>query len=239
MEAAGGASPYTWSLVGGNLCSGLNLSSGGVISGNPPVAQTCNMTIRVTDSSMPVSQSEEADFSLVIASGSSLLGGTAQAVSSKAIIRYGYAGLPAQTTCTTTVFVEVGGQQVFSQTDAGGRSSRHVVATGLLPATTHVVQVDCGGQFWSALLPTPGVASGTRSLDIQSRPPAALGAQTLQVDYGLSEGSLSSSASAPCATGCTVVLPNLNIDAVYFLRRSWKDGGGAVLQTSAIHPVIP
>ena len=50
LSAAGGTSPYTWAVTAGSLPTGLSLSSGGVLSGTPTVAQTTTPTIKVTDS---------------------------------------------------------------------------------------------------------------------------------------------------------------------------------------------
>jgi hypothetical protein len=53
LAASGGVSPYTWSVSAGSLPSGLNLSSGGVISGTPPTVTsdtTASFTVRVSDS---------------------------------------------------------------------------------------------------------------------------------------------------------------------------------------------
>jgi len=54
LGAAGGTSPYTWSLFSGTLPTGLGLSTGGVISGTPTLnAQNQTFTVQVTDSSNP------------------------------------------------------------------------------------------------------------------------------------------------------------------------------------------
>ena len=51
LLATGGVTPYTWSIVGGSLPTGLSLgSSTGTISGTPTTAQTANFTVRVADS---------------------------------------------------------------------------------------------------------------------------------------------------------------------------------------------
>jgi hypothetical protein len=53
LQASGGTSPYSWSIVSGlgNLPPGLGLNaSSGVISGTPTTAGTYNFTVRVTDS---------------------------------------------------------------------------------------------------------------------------------------------------------------------------------------------
>ena len=49
LVATGGTLPYSWSLDSGSLCTGLSLSSGGIISGTPTVLQTCNFVVKVTD----------------------------------------------------------------------------------------------------------------------------------------------------------------------------------------------
>jgi Putative Ig domain/Matrixin/Ig-like domain from next to BRCA1 gene len=52
LSVGGGTAPYTWSLAAGSgpLPTGLNLSSGGVISGTPTAQGTFNFNVQVTDS---------------------------------------------------------------------------------------------------------------------------------------------------------------------------------------------
>jgi hypothetical protein len=61
--AAGGHSPYTWSLQGGNLPQGLNLGGTGELLGNPTQVGLYNFTVRVTDSNQ---QSLEQSFTLEV-----------------------------------------------------------------------------------------------------------------------------------------------------------------------------
>jgi hypothetical protein len=63
LAAAGGTTPYSWSLSAGSLPAGLTLSGSGVISGTPTAAGTSSFTIKVTDSS---AQSDTANLSLAI-----------------------------------------------------------------------------------------------------------------------------------------------------------------------------
>jgi hypothetical protein len=49
LTATGGTTPYTWARIGGALPTGLSLSSAGVISGLPTVAETAVFTVQVTD----------------------------------------------------------------------------------------------------------------------------------------------------------------------------------------------
>ncbi len=56
LVASGGSPPYAWSLIGGALSPGLNLSSGGTISGAPAAAGSFNFTVRVTDAASQTAQ---------------------------------------------------------------------------------------------------------------------------------------------------------------------------------------
>ena len=47
LTASGGTTPYTWSLLRGNLPSGLDLNSAGVISGTPDTATNASFTVQV------------------------------------------------------------------------------------------------------------------------------------------------------------------------------------------------
>ena len=49
LVASGGTGPYTWSLISGSLPTGLNLSSGGIISGTPIVLGDFQLIIQACD----------------------------------------------------------------------------------------------------------------------------------------------------------------------------------------------
>jgi hypothetical protein len=69
LQAGGGISPFTWSLTAGLLPGGLQLSSGGVISGTPTAAvASASFTAGVTDSSSPAPQSASQTLTLHVAS---------------------------------------------------------------------------------------------------------------------------------------------------------------------------
>lgn len=53
LAAAGGTSPYTWSVASGSLPPGLTLSPSGVISGTPQAEGASTFSAEVTDSSTP------------------------------------------------------------------------------------------------------------------------------------------------------------------------------------------
>jgi hypothetical protein len=83
LQATGGIAPYTWTLVQGQLPSGLTLStqsnSTGSISGIPVLAGTSTFTVQVTDSEV-VPVTKTATFSILInpgtAGGNTLFNGT-------------------------------------------------------------------------------------------------------------------------------------------------------------------
>lgn len=49
LAATGGQAPYTWTVSAGALCTGLTLSTAGVLSGVPTVHGPCTFTVTVTD----------------------------------------------------------------------------------------------------------------------------------------------------------------------------------------------
>jgi hypothetical protein len=70
LQATGGTLPYTWSLIGGTLPIGLNLSADGVIAGTPVASGTSPFTVQVTDSSSPSKQVATANLSITVSPGS-------------------------------------------------------------------------------------------------------------------------------------------------------------------------
>lgn len=74
LVPTGGLGPYTWTLNSGALPPGLTLSSGGVISGTPPItdlnsdgtAMTYNFAVKVTDSQTPTAAFQTKSFSIII-----------------------------------------------------------------------------------------------------------------------------------------------------------------------------
>ena len=70
INAGGGAPPYTFSLLSGQLAPGLNLSPAGILSGNPTTPGSYSFTVRVSDAAQ---QTGEATYALVIGSGATQL----------------------------------------------------------------------------------------------------------------------------------------------------------------------
>jgi len=56
LQTVSGVPPLSWSLVGGELPPGVNLSSDGTLSGTPEEAQEFNFTLRVTDANSNVAE---------------------------------------------------------------------------------------------------------------------------------------------------------------------------------------
>jgi hypothetical protein len=66
LAATGGTSPYTWSVASGALPSGLSLSAAGVITGTPNAAGTFSVTLKVTDSALPLPATATQTFSVIV-----------------------------------------------------------------------------------------------------------------------------------------------------------------------------
>ena len=67
LTAAGGVTPYTFSLVSGtSLPTGLTLSSAGAISGTPTTAGSTTFSVQVVDSSTPTPLSQTGNLSITV-----------------------------------------------------------------------------------------------------------------------------------------------------------------------------
>jgi hypothetical protein len=65
VTATGGTAPYTWSIAGGTLPTGLTLGPNGAIPGVPTVSGTFDVTVQVVDSSTPT-ETATASLSLTV-----------------------------------------------------------------------------------------------------------------------------------------------------------------------------
>lgn len=66
LQASGGGTPYTWSIIGGALPPGLSLSSGGLISGAPTGTGTFAATFQVADSTLTAPQTAMTNLSILV-----------------------------------------------------------------------------------------------------------------------------------------------------------------------------
>jgi hypothetical protein len=66
VAAAGGVTPYTWTVSTGSLPTGLTLSPAGVISGTPTVPATSNFTVHVKDAAGAGQQTATRALSITI-----------------------------------------------------------------------------------------------------------------------------------------------------------------------------
>lgn len=65
LAATGGVAPYVWTQTGGSLPAGLNISTGGMISGTPTATGTSSFTVQAADSESPA-QTASATLSITI-----------------------------------------------------------------------------------------------------------------------------------------------------------------------------
>ncbi len=89
LSATGGTLPYTWSLLSGNLTSGLTLSPAGVIAGTPNVGTAGNYTfvVKVSDNSTPV-KSDTEQYKITIAEAGTLIITTTSLAGGKEEVAY-------------------------------------------------------------------------------------------------------------------------------------------------------
>src|ERR1039457_6363563 len=143
LVPTGGLGPYTWTLNSGALPPGLTLSSGGVISGTPPMsdlnsdgtAMTYNFVVKVTDSQTPTAAYQTKSFSIII---------NPLPLVTSTTLPNGTIGVPYTTTLTNS-----GGLAPFTWS----------ITAGTLPAGLSLSGSSIGG--------TPTVPPGTSNFTIQ------------------------------------------------------------------------
>lgn len=66
LVGTGGRAPYTWSLVGGSLPTGVTMSPTGALAGTPTAAGNFSADVRITDASVPTHLSVTVTVSILV-----------------------------------------------------------------------------------------------------------------------------------------------------------------------------
>lgn len=175
--------------------------------------------------SLVVMASDDSDFISITPTHNSL------------VVKYGKAGLPYESTCTTVLKSAVD-VTLDTKVSSNANSRRTATFTGLDASTLYKVTVSCDigylGRAGIEVTTSPTPAGGAVSVPISLKPPSLLAtAARVTVDYGtttaVSDGSVQNTS---CASGCVVGLtldPGLN-----YYRWRWQTAADAVLATSKV-----
>jgi hypothetical protein len=192
LSATGGKSPYSWSIISGNLSSsGLSMSPSGVISGTPTTAGTYTFTVKVTDTSSPQQTASKA-LSIVInppatysISGRVTLNGS------------GLSGVTMTLTGTGSTTTTTGSDGTYTFTGAqNGSYTLTASKTGYsftpssIPVTVNNANVT--GQDFTATQTTGGILSVTPSDGLTSSGPQGGPFSPSSKTYTLSNSGVSS-----------------------------------------------
>lgn len=201
LEAGGGTTPYTWTVIGGNLPPGLTLSANGEISGTVSgSAGTYNFQVQVADSANPSSNATES-LSITVSSVSLALSGITATGSG------GGGSLKAGDSVTLTASVVNSGSAADAVTP--------VVAT----VATGTASAGCGGGSPpSANLPT----GGSQTYTFQCGPVSGSG--TLAFSVAISATDHLTGAGISVSPGTSNVLDVLGAPPVVTVTAS--AGGG-------------
>lgn len=175
LSAEGGTAPYTWSVVSGDLPSGLKLNSSGAIAGTPAEAGQTSFVVQVTDSSSPA---ESAKVGLAIS--------IANATASRLEIVNG--ALPSgvvQLTYTATLAAS-GGTAPYTWSIASGQlpAALTLSASGVISGVpTAAGQASFVVKVSDSSSPNPQTATQSLAIAI-SQPGASAGPYASRTDLG-------------------------------------------------------
>ena len=183
LSITGGATPYVWSVIGGNLPGGISLNtSSGVLSGTPTAATGSSFTVEVVDKNKA---STTKTFSLTIAGSASGL-----RITSSSTLPGGTVGMPY-----SYVLTAAGGTPPYSWALAGGT----------LPADV-VVNAESG-----ALTGSPGNAGSFAFTVRVTDRSSATADQSFQLTVGSAPGPAAtptlSFSGVPDTTGSAIQMP--------------------------------
>ena len=162
LGATGGTAPYTWSVTGGALPSGLSLSSAGVISGTPTAAGTVSFTVQVTDSASHTA-SQALSLTTSAAGGGTVASFTVEVTDSGGNVATRPLTLTVNTAATTLAISSaslpagiVSTAYSATLTATGGTAPYTWAVSGLLPAG---LSLNSSTGVISGTPTTPGTAS--------------------------------------------------------------------------------
>ena len=177
LHAAGGVGPYTYAITAGALPLGLNLSTGGVVSGTPTTAGASSLTVTATDSE---STPQTASLPLVLLITYATTSNDAELTGPYAFLFQGYddalAGVLAYQTATVGSFT-ADGTGVLS---SGELDSNHQAspATGNTIASnnfvgTYEINSDNRGMVTISVLNADGTVGATDTYAVSVKAPVA------------------------------------------------------------------
>ena len=172
LSAAGGTAPYSWSVVGGSLPAGLQLSHSGALSGTPTEAGFSSFTVRAGDSSTPGAALVEKTLSIDIEA------------------------IPAPTTTTTTTTTSTSAEDFSltmdppSQTLVPGASTTFQIDVGSVGSFAQPVALSVAGLpagVSATFSPEQVTPNGVSLLTLTAASSITPGTYTLEVS-GTSDG---------------------------------------------------
>jgi hypothetical protein len=246
LQAAGGTSPYTWSITSGALPAGLTLASNGLVSGTPTTSGNFSIGVTVQDAGSPA-QSTTATLALSIAaaagplaiSTTSLSPGIANASFSTSLNATG--GTTPYTWSITSGTLPAGlslaaasGTISGTPTTAGTASLTFKVADSSSPLQTKSVTLSLAITTQQLTITTTSLPSGTNGVTYSS--PMTSTGGTPAYTWSVTVGALPAGLTMATATGIISGTPTTN--GTYNFTATVADNGTPVQTASAATSIV-
>ena len=246
LQAAGGTSPYTWSITSGALPAGLTLGSNGLVSGTPTTSGNFSIGVTVQDAGSPA-QSTTATLALSIAaaaapltiSTTSLSPGVTNASFSTALNATG--GSTPYTWSITSGTLPAGlslaaatGTISGTPTTAGSASLTFKVADSSSPVQTKSVTLSLAITTQQLTITTTSLPSATNGTTY-SAPMTSTGG-TPGYTWSVTAGALPAGLTMATATGIISGTPTTN--GTFNFTATVADNGTPVQTASATSSIV-
>lgn len=152
----------------------------------------------------------------------------------QAIISY---TAPDAFACTVEASTNPGYTTSTRVSDGGGSRGRTVVINGLSVGALHYYRVLCASEQPGGTFTTQTGGGQATAITVLLAPPTGLPVTDAVIDYGATSALGVSTSAVSCATGCSVSVPAMPGEALFF-RARYRAAGGTHLAQSSLQATV-
>ena len=122
--------------------------------------------------------------------------------------------------------------------DPGGKRGRQIVINGLTAGTAYQYRILCQSTKPSGAFTTKPSGGDAAAISINLDPPASASVDHVVIQSGATQSLGNATSAEPCASGCTVSVPALAAEVLYY-QVQYFDASDTLLAQSSIGAAVP